>query len=447
MECTELPWIEPTSAFLAQADDPHLVFFDSAAPDDVRSEVSYLCTSPLTCLRLEFGRGDPFLLLKQWRIKNRPIDNRPPDAWPFPFSGGAAGWIGYDLGLQVAEIKSRFVPIQDLPGGWFGLYDTIIGFDHAREQAWALTAERHGSSATARLKAMAAILAAPPSHTEQTDPVKSLWRTETSRADYSEGLARLHTYIGAGDVYQANFTTRFLAVREDAFSPTAFYLALRARSPAPFASYMSCGDGVVILGASPERFLRLGTDGRVETRPIKGTAPRQKNKAADRRAARTLHASAKERAENLMIVDLMRNDVGQVCELGSVTVSELFSVESFAQAHHLVSAVRGQLRVGLAAEDLLRATFPGGSITGAPKRRAMEIIDEIEAGPRGAYCGMAGWIGFDGAMDRSIIIRTLVATATSLFAQAGGGITWDSETASEYDEMMLKLSPLLACEG
>ena len=447
MECIELPWIEPACAFLALVGDPHLVFFDSAAADDVRSEVSYLCTSPLTCLRLEFDLGDPFSLLKQWRAENQPVDNRPPDAWPFPFTGGAAGWVGYDLGLVVAEIDSRFAPIQGLPGGWFGLYDTIIGFDHARKQAWALTAERPGSSAKARLKAMAAILAASPSHAELTDSIKPVWRAETSCAEYAEGLARLHAYIGAGDVYQANFTTRFLAARDEAFSPSACYLALRARSPAPFASYMSCGDGVVIIGASPERFLRLGRDGLVETRPIKGTAPRQKNKAADRRAAEALRASVKERAENLMIVDLMRNDLGQVCELSTVTVSELFSVESFAQAHHLVSAVTGQLRMGLAAEDLLRATFPGGSITGAPKRRAMEIIDELEAGPRGAYCGMAGWIGFDGAMDSSIIIRTLVATPTGLLAQAGGGITWDSETTSEYDEMMLKISPLLACEG
>jgi para-aminobenzoate synthetase component 1 len=337
--------------------------------------------------------------------------------------------------------------MQGLPGGWFGLYDTIIGFEHARKRAWTLAADRPGSSAKARIESLATVLAALPSQTKQNYSTPLDWRTETSRAEHAEGLTRLHAYIRAGDVYQANFTTRFLASRNEMFSPSAFYLALRARSPAPFASYVACGDGVVIAGASPERFLRLDADGRVETRPIKGTAPRQKNKMADRRAAEALRASVKERAENLMIVDLMRNDLGQVCEFGSVAVPELFSVESFAQTHHLVSSVTGQLRVELSAEDLLRATFPGGSITGAPKRRAMEIIDELEAGPRGAYCGMVGWIGFDGAMDSSIIIRTLVVTQTELFAQAGGGITWDSDTASEYDEMMLKLSPLLARQG
>ncbi|MDD2706068.1 MAG: anthranilate synthase component I family protein, partial [Acidocella sp.] len=184
--------------------------------------------------------------------------------------------------------------------------------------------------------------------------------------------------------------------------------------------------------------------GHVESRPIKGTAPRHEDAAADRVAREALLASPKERAENLMITDLLRNDLGQVCETGSIAVPELFAVESFAQAHHLVSAVTGRLRPGLGAVDLLRASFPGGSITGAPKRRAMEIIDELEAGPRGAYCGMLAWIGFDGAMDSAIIIRSLVATGETLFAQAGGGITWDSNKAAEYDEMMLKVANLLA---
>ncbi|WP_297443994.1 anthranilate synthase component I family protein [Acidocella sp.] len=214
-------------------------------------------------------------------------------------------------------------------------------------------------------------------------------------------------------------------------------------SPAPFAACLESG-AFGLVCASPERFLRLYPDGRVETRPIKGTMARHPDPAADASAAAALRANPKERAENLMITDLLRNDLGKVCEIGSVRVPELWSVESYAQAHHLVSAVTGQLRPGLDAFDLLAATLPGGPITGAPKHRAMEIIDELEAGPRGAYCGALAWIGFDGAMDSAIIIRTLTATARTLYTQAGGGITWDSTWNAEYEEAMIKLSPLLA---
>jgi para-aminobenzoate synthetase component I len=440
MHCIEIPWVAAEDAFLALVDDPYLVFFDSAAKDDARSKTSYLCTTPVTVRRFEHGAGDPFTQLAQWRVENSPAGYIPPDNWPFPFVGGVTGWLGYDLGRAAAGVRSRFAPVPDLPGGWVGLYDTIVGFDHGTRRAWILAA------AETRLVPLAARLAAPPDSVEARAGCP-IWEAETPRAVYDERLARLHAYIGAGDVYQANFTARFIAARDASFSPAAYYLGLRVKSPAPFAAYLACGDGVTIAGASPERFLRLHADGRVETRPIKGTAPRHENDAADRCSAEALRASPKECAENLMIVDLLRNDLGQVCETGSIAVPELFAVESYAQAHHLVSAVTGRLRTGLGAEDLLRATFPGGSITGAPKRRAMEIIDELETGPRGAYCGMTAWIGFDGAMDSSIIIRTLVATPGRLFAQAGGGITWDSETGAEYDEMMLKLSPLLACHG
>ncbi|WBO61202.1 anthranilate synthase component I family protein [Acidocella sp. MX-AZ03] len=228
------------------------------------------------------------------------------------------------------------------------------------------------------------------------------------------------------------------------FSPAAYYAALRRRSPAPFAAFIQTGAGAALCSASPERFLSVNRSGAVETRPIKGTARREACPREDARAAASLRDDPKERAENLMITDLLRNDLGQLCEIGSVQVPELFAVESFAQAHHLVSAVTGQLRPGVGAADLLLACSPGGSITGAPKHRAMQIIDELEAGARGAYCGALAWIGLDGAMDSAIIIRTAVATPECLYAQAGGGITWDSDPASEYEEMMLKLSPLIA---
>ena len=440
MECIAIPWIEPPSAFCALANDSHVTFFDSAAPGDVRSIVSYICTAPISCLRLENDAADPFRELARWRAANRAETFLPPAEWPFPFAGGAAGWIGYDLGRQAAGVKSRLAPIDDLPGGWFGLYDRVIGFDHASKRSWILAPSKP------ECRALETRMSAAPLEVNALAGCPD-WQAETSRASYDAGFARLREYIAAGDIYQANFTTRVMAPRQPSFSPASYYLALRQLSPAPFSNYIDCGDGVVIAGASPERFLRLRADGRVESRPIKGTAMRHKDPAADAAAARALRESPKERAENLMIVDLLRNDLAQVCEIGSIAVPELFAVESYAQAHHLVSAVTGRLRAGLGPEDLLAAAFPGGSITGAPKRRAMQIIDELEAGPRGAYCGMTGWIGFDGAMDSSVIIRSLVATRSRLYAQAGGGITWESAANAEYDEMLLKLSSLLAGRG
>lgn len=264
-----------------------------------------------------------------------------------------------------------------------------------------------------------------------------------SPAEYSRCLAKIKAYIEAGDIYQANLTLRFLAARPERFCTAALYAGLRRLSPAPFGAYLGCGSGTAIVGASPERFLRLDPQGYVETRPIKGTARRGTTSEEDAGLAAGLLASEKDRAENLMIVDLMRNDISRVCEIGSVRVAELFAVEHYAQAHHLVSAVEGRLRPGYGAIDLLRATFPGGSITGAPKIRAMQIIDEVEAGPRGAYCGAIAWIGFDGAMDSAITIRSIVATRSVLLAQAGGGIVWDSNAEAEYEEMCLKVAPLL----
>jgi para-aminobenzoate synthetase component 1 len=430
----ELPWLEPERVFLAVADDPYTVFLDSAAPGDKRSKISYICLNPFDVLELKPDEDDPFAMVESWLESARPCHQRPA-AWPFPFAGGAVGWLGYDAGRAAMGLASRFAPMPGLPGGWFGLYETIIGFDLAAQRAFLLAPETELAALAARLRV--ANVFPPP-------PARPAWQPELTRAEYEARIERLREYISAGDIYQANFTMRFTAPRPEDFVPAAYYAALRQRSPAPFAAYIGCGDGVAICGASPERFLRLTADGRVETRPIKGTASRHADAAADAASIAALLASPKERAENLMITDLLRNDLGQVCETGSITVPELFAIESFAQVHHLVSAVTGRLRSGLGAVDLLRACFPGGSITGAPKRRAMEIIDELEEGPRGAYCGTLAWIGFDGAMDSAIIIRSLLATGETLFAQAGGGITWDSNPAAEYDEMMLKVANLLA---
>ena len=425
MIATELDWVAPEAAFLALG-GPGVAFLDSSSPGDARAGVSYLCLAPEAVL----GLGEyPYTSLRGWMAGHGPAQL--PD-WPFPFKGGAVGWVGYDAARAAAGVGSRFAPMPGLPGGWFGLYTTILGFDHT-------TRRLHYLGPAERLAAVTARLATP--STPPTLPPLA-WRAEMGRNEYLAGHERLRDYIAAGDVYQANFTLRFTAPRAQATLP-ALHMALRALSPAPFAACIDAG-GCGLVSASPERFIRLHADGRVESRPIKGTIARQAEPLADAAAARVLAQDPKERAENLMITDLLRHDLGQVCTIGSVAVPELFAVESFAQAHHLVSAVTGQLRPGLDAFDLLEATLPGGSITGAPKRRAMQIIDGLEQGPRGAYCGALAWIGFDGAMDSAIIIRTITATADTLYAQAGGGITWDSIAEAEYEEAMLKLSPLLA---
>jgi para-aminobenzoate synthetase component 1 len=445
MNAFEIPWVEPEAAFRRLIDEQHLAFLDSAAHGDRRAAVSYLCLDPRAIFQIDLGMPDCFGALAAWMAVQTRAGDVAPDDWPFEFAGGAVGWLGYDLGVAMAGLKTRFDPVPGLPGGWFGLYDTVFGFDLTARRAWLLLGSRAGVAVDNRLAALLSRFeGAQIAETPRVPQSPLAWQPEMSRDAYDHRLDRLRDYIAAGDIYQANLTLRFTAARPAGLSTGALYSSLRALSPAPFAAYIGGDDGVAMISASPERFLRLTRDGLAETRPIKGTIARQADPARDAEAAMALLASPKERAENLMIVDLLRNDLGQVCKIGSVAVPELFSVESYAQAHHLVSAVAGRLRSGLGAFDLLRACFPGGSITGAPKRRAMEIIDELEMAPRGAYCGSVVWIGFDGAMDSSIIIRSIVATRARLFAQAGGGITWDSDAAAEYDEVMLKISPLLA---
>lgn len=428
--CRRLPFIPPEVAFAALADQPHLAFLDSASCPDKRARVSYIGFAPRAVLTLT-ADTDPYAALRGWMQGVAPPPC--PVDWPFDFIGGAIGWIGYDLARAAAGVVSRFAPMPGLPAGWFGLYTSLLGFDLERGELFYLGPEAALEEVMARLGGGRELPSLPP----------LAWQAELAQPAYKQRHEALRAYIAAGDVYQANLTLRFSATRPEGLSLPALYRRLRGLSPAPFAAYLDFGAGGLAC-ASPERFLRLSKNGAVETRPIKGTAARQESPEADAEAATALRANPKERAENLMITDLLRNDLGKVCKTGSVRVPELWSVESYAQAHHLVSAVTGQLKEGLDVFDLLAATLPGGSITGAPKHRAMQIIDELEAGPRGAYCGALAWIGFDGAMDSAIIIRTLTASKDTLYAQAGGGITWDSVWNAEYQEAMVKISPLLA---
>ncbi len=452
----EIAGLRPEQAFAALSGEPGLVWLDSAAPGDARSRHSYLCARPFRRIEASGGKvtingapvtGDPFAVLEaelaHWRIMA--------GAAPVPFAGGAVGVLGYGLGRVLERLPARHPERLGVPDMSVGFYDVVIGFDLQAEQCWLLssgfpeTGPGRAARAVARADAVQGLLA-----TARTEPAcwdgTVTWRLELDRGGYERMVLRVLDYIRAGDVFQANVTMRALARRPEEASAGMLYKRLRATSPSPFGAFIDCGS-FALLSASPEQFLRLESTGQIETRPIKGTSPRSNDPAADRALRAALEVSAKDRAENLMIVDLMRNDIGRVAIQGSVAVPSLCEVESFTSVHHLVSKVTARLQSGLGPVDLLRATFPGGSVTGAPKIRAMEIIDTVEAAARGPYCGSVAWIGFDGAMDSSIVIRSVVATPDWLVAQAGGGIVADSDPAAEYDEMRLKLRPALRAFG
>ncbi|MEW6123474.1 MAG: aminodeoxychorismate synthase component I [Pseudomonadota bacterium] len=449
MPIIPLPYGDPAAAFAPFADDPVAALLQSCAPDGTRGRYSYVAVEPLHVVTADAGgtkvdgrpvAGDPFTVLDA-QIARLP---HPPEPWPVPFRTGAVGYLGYELGGHLERLPRPRVDAARVPDMVMGLYDTILAFDHHEKTAHLLSTA--GDARVGRILARLANAPARPLLAE--DAGRGRWHAEQPRAAVEAAIARTIDYIRAGDIFQANITHRLRAARPEGLADLDLFLRLRALSPAPFAALLACGPDAALISASPERFLRLTAEGHVETRPIKGTRPRHDDPERDAALGRELLASAKDRAENLMIVDLMRNDLGRVSALGSVRVPVLNGLETFASVHHLVSAVESRLRPGLGPVDLLRACFPGGSVTGAPKIRAMEIIHELEPVPRGPYCGAVAWIGVDGAMDSSIVIRTIVRSGETLLAQGGGGIVADSDPAGEYEESLVKLAPLRrALEG
>jgi para-aminobenzoate synthetase component 1 len=445
LEAREIDWLEPEEAILAFAEDPHLAWLDSGGVPGVLNRYSYIAASPFLVLTDADG-ADPFAALAaalaKWHL--------PPGCAPVPFAGGAVGFFGYGAARYLEHLPARHIAAQ--PGMVMGFYDVVLAFDRLERRLWVLSsgfpesgAARRERAAQRADEAVARLAARPAPEAKALKAVQ--WKADLSPELYRERVGRILDYIAAGDIFQANFTTAFRAARPDGVSPLDIHLALRAKNPAPFGAFLACGETLALAGISPERFISLDADGRLQTRPIKGTAPRGRDPEEDLRLREDLRASEKDRAENLMIVDLMRNDLGRVAAIGSVRVEALWRVETHPGLHHLVSVVSARLQPGLGAVDVLRAAFPGGSVTGAPKLRAMEIIDELEAAARGAYCGAVCWIGFDGAMDSSITIRTLAITAGDIIAQAGGGIVADSHPAAEHEEMLLKIRPLLTVFG
>jgi para-aminobenzoate synthetase component I len=424
---------------------PWPVFLDSGRPSSIQGRYDILTADPRTTLVTRAGRteirdagglrislADPFALLDEALGPKRPRISG------LPFQGGAIGYFAYDLARLLERLPGLADDAENIPEMSVGIYDWALVVDHARRRSRLVA---HDPSVLDLWQGRLTRVLSERRRAPVPDPFRVLGpvRSNLTYGDYMRAFARIQHYLREGDCYQVNFAQRFAVPAQG--DPWQAYKQLRASNPAPFGAYLAnpdCG----ILCSSPERFLRVCGD-RVETKPIKGTRPRGANPEEDRMLALDLHRSAKDRAENLMIVDLLRNDLGKVCAIGSVYVPSLFEVETFTRVHHLVSCVRGRLARGRNALDLLKACFPGGSITGAPKLRAMEIIEELEPQRRGVYCGSIGYLGYDGSMDTNIAIRTLVYSGGTARLWAGGGIVVDSDAEAEYRETYDKAGPLL----
>jgi para-aminobenzoate synthetase component 1 len=472
-----IPAPDPARCCEQLAGLPYRLFLDSASRDLRLGRHSFLCADPVAVIRSkgastervdrDGGRQSvPTDALSAVREFLAPHVGEPIDELP-PFQGGAAGCIAYDWGLTLERLPAPRYDDLALDDVVLGIYDWVVAWDHPSRRAWLISTgipeteevarearareraawvrDRLGGSAPAAANhgpMPAERSAHPPSY-----PVEGGWwdprleiRSSFTHADYLDAVQRVRDYIYAGDIFQANLSQRFEApLQEPAWN---LYARLRLGNAAPFAAYMDLPNAT-ILSASPERFLHIDRRGRVETRPIKGTRPRGLGPEHDAALGHALTESEKDRAENLMIVDLMRNDLSRVCLPGTVRVPELFALERYATVHHLVSTVIGQLAPGTDAVDVVRAAFPGGSITGAPKLRAMEIIAELEPSQRSVYCGSVGYWSLTGDLDTSIAIRTVVARNGRVYFSAGGGIVADSVPEQEYRETLDKAKGII----
>lgn len=384
--------------------------------------------------------GNPFdeldILLKTYRAVNNTN---------LPFAGGAVGYFAYDLCQHLEKLPKRAVDDIDLPDMAVGFYDKVIVVEHDTKRTFLSIIDfsfNDGFKLHSMFDRINTIL-----NRSKNDNKSNLRYVENefhpisnfSKEEYVRIINKAKEYIRNGDIYQVNLSQRFKA--DIYLKPIEIYNLLRINNPAPFAAYLEY-DGYSVLSSSPERFLKIEGSA-IESRPIKGTMPRGKDVTEDREKIKVLRESQKDMAENLMIVDLMRNDLGRVCKIGTITVKEIFKIETYATVHHLVSTVEGELRKGVSSVECIKATFPGGSITGAPKIRAMQIIDELEPTARSVYTGSIGYIGFNGAMDLNIAIRTIIIRGKNAYYQVGGGIVWDSDPILEYEETLHKGQALM----
>ncbi len=473
---------DPAEVCARFVDLPYVLFLDSAAAQHPDAQYSFLAADPARVIRSK-GAGTEIMDAAggDWipvegdalSVARALLPTEPTEPIPGlpPFQGGIAGYIGYDWSAVLERLPRPRYDDLAIPDVVLGLYDWVIAWDHRIGTAWLVSTglpergdaqARHATERMNRVrewmggrrvsgKAGKRVGTAGPSSTVSAPsyPVVGIdgaeeigLRSTFTHRGYLDAVARVREYILAGDIFQANLSQRFQSRQPEPLFP--LYRRLRRLNPAPFAAYLGFGEQTV-LSASPERFLRLDEDRRhIETRPIKGTRPRGLGPMHDAALGRALAESQKDRAENVMIVDLLRNDLSRVCRPGTVRVPELFALEHHPTVHHLVSTVVGEIEPGYGAVELIRAAFPGGSITGAPKVRAMEIIAELEPTQRGVYCGSIGYLSATGAMDTSIVIRTYLARNGQVYFQAGGGIVADSDPELEYRETLDKARGLIA---
>jgi para-aminobenzoate synthetase component 1 len=451
------------SALLRLASRPYSLLLDSALRDPRLGRYSFLTADPFEFFELDAGETGGLDRLES-NLKGYAAQSR---AELPPFQGGAAGLLSYDLGRSMERLPLPRFDEFKLPVMAIGLYDTVLAFDHLEHRAWLVSQGFPETEPAARMRRAKQrieqfqgwLSAQPSATTPWTSPTASpavridagslapqfavpgpAGLTSTFSAEaYRSAVSRANEYIHAGDIFQVNLAQRLLYPA--AGDALALYLRLRQRNPATFAAWFDLGHSQ-IASASPERFLRVH-NGHVEARPIKGTRRRTAWAEADLFAGDELLESEKDRAENVMIVDLLRNDLSRVCTPESIRVTQLCELELYQFVQHLVSAVEGRLSPGKTAVDLVRAAFPGGSITGAPKIRAMEIIAELEPTARGPYCGSLGYFGFDGSADLSILIRTITSSGGWWQLPVGGGIVAQSTPDREYEETWHKAEGLL----
>ncbi|HTN96849.1 MAG TPA: aminodeoxychorismate synthase component I [Nordella sp.] len=442
----EIAYGDPAALLRRFAGQRDLTFLDSALQQGELGRYSYIAADPFETFTLAEGEGGLAALarldrrLKRWSLQ--PAPELP------PFQGGFAGYIAYEFArLLEPQIKAR-TPPPDIAPIALQAYDTIVAFDHHQRRCWIIATGFPETDPTQRIRhaeeRLTEIehLCRAPAPLREGDHIIQGWQSNFTRPDYETAIQRTIEYILAGDIFQANIAQRFSAPVPTSFDPLAFYLNLRKLNPATFGAYLDYG-AVKIASSSPERLISF--DGSLaEARPIKGTRRRDANASIDAELKAELLASRKDRAENVMIVDLLRNDLSRVAEPGTVQVPVLCGLESYASVHHLTSVVTGRLAPDKSRGDLIAACFPGGSITGAPKLRAEEIIAEIEQVPRNVYCGSIGFLSFSGHMDLNIAIRTVLFHDGRAEFQGGGGITARSHPADEYEETLAKVSRIQA---
>jgi para-aminobenzoate synthetase component 1 len=433
-----LPYHEsPGERFALLRQAPGAVLLDAGRPVASRGRYDLFSAWPLAELAPQPGESANDFAQRLRTALAGLGEARLPAGIDLPFVGGLIGYLAYDFGRRVEQLPEQAIDDLHLPDAQLGLYAWALVSDH---QARSSQLVFHPSLDEQERQRLIALFSEPEQACAAAFRLRAPFSANLEESRYRRAIERVQAYIQAGDCYQVNFTQRFQAPCEG--DPWTAYQALRAACPTPFAGYQALAGGGAILSLSPERFIKV-SKGQVETRPIKGTRPRGRTPEEDRAQADELLASSKDRAENLMIVDLLRNDLGRSCATGSVRVPELFALESYPNVHHLVSSITGRLAADKDALDLITGSFPGGSITGAPKIRAMQIIDELEPTRRSIYCGSLLYLDVRGELDSSIAIRTVLVKDGQASCWGGGGIVADSDWQEEYKESITKVKVLM----